>query len=419
MREYIKLKGVVKFSQGIQIPIEDQSLNKMNGSVRFVRIVDYTKSGGEPPRYINSCNDKYLVNDEDVVMIRYGSKTAGQVARGISGAIANNMFQIKILDESKLDKNYLYWYLAQESTYQRLNGSQSSSTMPAITFGMIGDFEIPVLDIKDQKKLSEMFSIYQNLIENNNRRIAILEEMAQSLYREWFVNFRYPGHADTVDASLDEKQGNPKLIDSALGQIPEGWEVKDIGSIAKVKGGKRLPKGKKVLDENTDFPYLRVTDFKEFGLERSKIKFIDEESHKANKRYVISIKDVYISIAGTIGRVGIIPSDLDGSNLTENAAKICDFIDPYWQLYVLRFLRSYMGQKTLMARTSGSSQPKLALYKISEMPLLLPPENLLTKFTYIASNLEQLIENLDKKNDNLNKQRDMLLPKLISGQIEL
>ena len=175
MREYIKLKGVVKFSQGIQIPIEDQSLNKMNGSVRFVRIVDYTKSGGEPPRYINSCNDKYLVNDEDVVMIRYGSKTAGQVARGISGAIANNMFQIKILDESKLDKNYLYWYLAQESTYQRLNGSQSSSTMPAITFGMIGDFEIPVLDIKDQKKLSEMFSIYQNLIENNNRRIAILE----------------------------------------------------------------------------------------------------------------------------------------------------------------------------------------------------------------------------------------------------
>jgi len=95
-----------------------------------------------------------------------------------------------------------------------------------------------------------------------------------------------------------------------------------IGDIADVKGGKRLPKGMLVQDEETSHPYLRVVDFKEDGLDRSSIKYIEEDVFTKVKRYTISSNDIYISIAGTIGRVGIIPKDLSGSNLTENAAKI-------------------------------------------------------------------------------------------------
>jgi type I restriction enzyme S subunit len=382
MREYIKLKGVVKFSQGIQIPIEDQSLNKMNGSVRFVRIVDYTKSGGEPPRYINSCNDKYLVNDEDVVMIRYGSKTAGQVARGISGAIANNMFQIKILDESKLDKNYLYWYLAQESTYQRLNGSQSSSTMPAITFGMIGDFEIPVLDIKDQKRLSEMFSVYENLIEKNNRRITILEDMAQSLYREWFVHFRYPGHAVSIDAD-----GKQKFIESPLDQIPEGWKVKTLKDLLELAYGKALKK-----------PDRKGGSVAVYG------------SGGVGGYHDKSLVDGPCIIVGRKGNVG----------KTFWVDKNCWPIDTVFYVKS-EFSKFYLYYNLLHQRffNSDAAVPGLNRESAYSNKIIIPSAELVTKFDEFIKPIFKQRYLISKANENLKQQRDMLLPKLISGQIEL
>ena len=91
-------------------------------------------------------------------------------------------------------------------------------------------FDILVPDPRLQRKIASILSAYDDLIENNTRRIAILEEMAQAIYREWFVNFRFPGHE------------NVKLVDSPLGQIPEGWEVKPAREVADIRYGKNLPK---------------------------------------------------------------------------------------------------------------------------------------------------------------------------------
>ena len=100
------------------------------------------------------------------------------------------------------------------------------------------------------------------------------------------------------------------------------FPLRKISSFAKVKGGKRLPKGADLQDEQTQHPYIRVTDMLDDGLNLSQIKYISREVHDKIKRYTIRPDDVYISIAGTIGRVGMIPKELEGSNLTENAAKI-------------------------------------------------------------------------------------------------
>ena len=97
--------------------------------------------------------------------------------------------------------------------------------------------------------------------------------------------------------------------------------VKRIGDIAQAKGGKRLPKGMGVQDEETGHPYLRVVDFGPDGIDRSEIKFITDEAFEYVSRYIITKDDIYVSIAGTIGRVGIVPDDLSGANLTENAAQ--------------------------------------------------------------------------------------------------
>lgn len=166
-----------------------------------------------------------------------------------------------------------------------------------------------------------------------------------------------------------------------------------IGDIADVKGGKRLPKGMAVQDERTDHPYLRVVDFSDDGLNRSNIKYIDEIAHSKVKRYTISSKDVYISIAGTIGRVGIIPADLSGANLTENAAKITNISKSFSKTFLMYFLRSHRGQSDIKSKVVGTSQPKLALFRIEELKIPCVPLLIQCKIAAILSAYDDLIEN--------------------------
>lgn len=170
-------------------------------------------------------------------------------------------------------------------------------------------------------------------------------------------------------------------------------EFVTIGDIADVKGGKRLPKGMIVQDEETSHRYLRVVDFNNNGLNRSNVKYIDDGAFTKVKRYTISSDDVYISIAGTIGRVGIIPKDLSGANLTENAAKITNIQNDYDRFYLMYYLRSHFGQSDIASKIVGTSQPKLALFRIQELKV--PKAPLLTqrKISEVLSAYDDLIEN--------------------------
>ena len=111
--QVIPLSKIVTYSQGIQIPIEEQELENKEGFGRFIRIVDYT-TPSEAPRYIKLPNKKSLVDKNDIVMIRYGSQSAGRVVRGIEGFIANNMFKIIIYSDIDVDKSFLYRFLTTE-----------------------------------------------------------------------------------------------------------------------------------------------------------------------------------------------------------------------------------------------------------------------------------------------------------------
>ena len=166
-----------------------------------------------------------------------------------------------------------------------------------------------------------------------------------------------------------------------------------IGEIARVKGGKRLPKGYAVQDEPTDHPYLRVVDFDENGLNPSNVKFISNEVHEKIRRYAITDKDIFVSIAGTIGRVGIVPGSFSGANLTENAAKITDVHESVFGPFLYYFLRGYEGQAILKSKAGGTSQPKLALYRLAEVEFPKPPLETQRRIAWILANYDHLIEN--------------------------
>ena len=171
------------------------------------------------------------------------------------------------------------------------------------------------------------------------------------------------------------------------------YQSKKIGEVASVKGDKRLPKVMFVIDDPTSHPYLRIVDFADFGIDRTNIKYIDEEAFEKTKRYTINKADVYISIAGTIGRVGIVPDDLSGANLTENAAKVTNISGEVDHKYLMYYLRGLEGQGKIANRTGGTSQPKLALCRIADIDFPCPPLPIQRGAAKTLSAYDDLIEN--------------------------
>ena len=156
--------------------------------------------------------------------------------------------------------------------------------------------------------------------------------------------------------------------------LPMGWEWTTLKEIAKIKGGKRLPKGSDYSDIQTPYPYIRVTDFKDGSVDLNNIRYISEEIQRTISNYTVNENDLYISIAGSIGIVGLIPKELHGANLTENAAKILlnQNINPK---YLYQILSSKELRIQIYDETISTTQPKLALFRIETLKIPLPPLN--------------------------------------------
>lgn len=185
-------------------------------------------------------------------------------------------------------------------------------------------------------------------------------------------------------------------------EVPENWVWVRLGSLADVKGGKRLPKGTTFSENITKHPYIRVTDFNAIGVSLEGLKYIDEDVYEKISRYTISSDDIYVSIAGSIGKVGIIPSCIDGANLTENAAKITN-IKGINQKYLCLFLKSEFAQYQMQSATIATTQAKLALFRIEFLTFPLPP---LSEQQRIVERIEELFAKLDEAKERLQKAAD-------------
>jgi len=198
-----------------------------------------------------------------------------------------------------------------------------------------------------------------------------------------------------------------KVINNNKNNIyfPMDWEIVSISSIADIEGGKRLPRGHKLTDTNTLFPYIRIVDFKNMSADKKNIKYINPSTKEIIANYTISSKDVYLTIAGTVGLAGLIPIELDGANLTENAVKICNLRDVIkeYLAYVLNF--SFI-KKQISAFIGKAQQPKLAIFRIKKIKIPLPKIKEQEKIAEILLNMDKTINevsNAIKKAENLKK----------------
>ena len=186
----------------------------------------------------------------------------------------------------------------------------------------------------------------------------------------------------------DKKDNEP--IDEVPFELPEGWEWCRLGEICEIKGGKRLPKNSSFSDTPTNHIYIRVADMKNSTVLLEDLKYIDDEVFEKIKNYLISKEDLYLTIAGTIGEVGIIPNDLDGMNLTENAAKLTEI--KISRLFLMYCLSSNFCRQQFFSGFHQVAQPKLSLETANKTQLPLPP---LAEQHRIVEKVEQLFALVD------------------------
>ena len=206
-------------------------------------------------------------------------------------------------------------------------------------------------------------------------------------------------------------------------EIPESWEWCRISSIASVLGGKRIPAGRKLSQENTGHVYIRVSDMKENTVSTDNLQYVPEDIYPSISRYIINKEDVYITVAGTIGRIGKIPSELDGANLTENADRLVfSVIDQDW---LIKCLQSNTVQTQIVDVTTKVGQPKLAIARIQNLLIPLPP---LAEQRRIVAKIEELMplverygkaqQALDQLNESLPARlRQSILQEAIQGRL--
>ncbi len=286
------------------------------------------------------------------------------------------------------DLRFLYYSLLTLG----LDKLNTDAAVPGLNRNVAYEQKFLLPDIPTQQKIAFILSAYDDLIENNLKRIKILEEMAQMIYREWFVNFRFPGHEKV------------KMVKSELGMIPEGWEIIKLGEMLEFQKGK---KAKNIYHQplNNSIPYLLID-----GLRNRSFLYTDDKTMPiAKKDNILMVMDgassgqVFIGFEGAVGSTIGIYRIKDTNNL--------------FSYLVYFFLKNNF--KTISEKNIGSAIPHANKDFIASMKIVTPKSNIVILFSDFVFDIFKQIDVLERKILNLRKTRDLFLPKLISGEIDV
>jgi type I restriction enzyme S subunit len=300
-------------------------------------------------------------------------------------------------DKEKVSPNYLCYLLLGDEIQSKFISISNGATVHHLNLKDIRNLELPIIPpLPTQQKIASILSAYDDLIENNTRRIKILEEMAQTLYNEWFVNFRFPGFEQV------------QMVESELGLIPEGWEVRKLGDIAQ-----EIRRSIKPDLVEPETPY--------FGLEHLPRKSIalsewGKASDIQSTKLVFKKGEILFGkIRPYFHKVGVAPIDgICSSDIIVIIPKNYKYFS-----IILGCVSSEDFVNHATQTSQGTKMPRANWEVLTKYPIVIPPPPLLLQFNEFISNIVQKIQNLVFKNTNLRQTRDLLLPKLISGEINV
>lgn len=298
----------------------------------------------------------------------------------------------------ELSSKYLYYWISSKFGKDSLVNRCIGSSQAALTIDILKNYKLLIPKREIQDKIVSILSAYDNLIENNNNQIKILEQMAENLYKEWFVRFRFPGHETTPFEN----------------GIPKGWKIEEIKNISTVTDGVHNT----IQDTpNSQYLLLSCKNIKDGKLHISDDeRTIDEETFlKLRKRTQLAKGDVLVTSVGTIGDTLLLnqePSHIEFQRSVAIIKPNKKFVNSSFLYEMLKSMR-----KELENAAHGAAQQCLFIGDINRMKVCLPPLEISLLFEKKVQKIYDLILTLTNQFDNLIKQRELLLPRLMSGKL--
>ncbi|MCS6232251.1 hypothetical protein G3488_15470 [Shewanella baltica] len=373
---------------------------------------------------------KYVVNTDDICLAIVGH-TIGMVFyiedQWDDVNLTENAARITNLSSS-FNPRFIYYYLTSPIGQQEIISRKVGSAQGKLPLYNIKSLEIPNIPRIIQDKVVGILDSLSLKYELNAETNQTLEQTAQAIFKSWFVDFdpvkakmngKQPEGMDEATASLFPE----KLVESELGLIPEGWELKTLKSLSE-KISKGTTPSKMDLESATDEPFIRfikVRDINEQGeILRSKLENIPDSIHTTKlKRSILKKEDILFSIAGTIGRVAIVDQDLDNVNTNQAVAFVrLKEKQTYLPLVYMALRENRLQQKAIASIVQGV-QANLSLANVGDMEVIVPSEDILNLWNKQYSSILQMIKNNFAQSRELASLRDTLLPKLLSGEIDL
>jgi type I restriction enzyme S subunit len=355
----------------------------------------------ESDRFLSTAGRDYqhqlMLPSRAVCVVCIGA-TIGKVCMTDRPSFTNQQINSVVVNEDEHDPFFVYHLLT--TLREELKSNAGGAATPIINKTAFSEIRVSVPPLLDQQRIAGILSAYDELIENSQRRIKILESMARALYREWFVHFRFPGHE------------NINRVASSLGEIPQGWAVGKLGDLVQFKSGFAfktgtfVPEGKHrlvTIKNVQDGWFLPDSDSR-----------LEDFPEKLPAHCVLENGDILLSLTGNVGRVCLV---FDAPFLlNQRVSKLVPINNLDWALVYCAFRDIAMRTK-LEQLSNGVAQQNLSPILAARMEYVLPPQQLREEFSRFATPTIRAVINLYGKIQNLRRTRDLLLPRLLSGQI--
>lgn len=426
----ITLREVAEFQKGFAFKSKDYT----SKGVKIIKVSNLTDDSVDISQCVcvendiaDKYKDKYNLKTNDIVITTVGSwptnpaSVVGKVIRVPKYADNTllNQNAVRLRSNSLINQNYMYYLLKDKSFKEYIIGTaQGSANQASITQEDIKNFEFILPSLEEQEKIAKILSSLDDKIELNNEMNKTLEEMAQSIFKRWFVDFEFPN-----EDGMPYKSSGGEMVESELGMIPKGWEVKTIEEISTTvsKGTTPTKKDMDSAEDENNINFIKVKDIDDYGeICLDNLEKIPESVHNGKlKRSILYEKDILFSIAGTIGRVTAIDKTLNNSNMNQAIAfiRLKDCRNMFNFIFYL--LKSEKTQNDIKSNIVQAVQANVSLGVLKAIKFVQPSKEILDKYNNIAMNIYDKQQNIRYENNDLKIIRDNLLPKLMSGEIIL
>ena len=323
----------------------------------------------------------------------------GYVAIASNPICTNQGFKSIICNKEIVTPLFLYYYLKANLDYIKLFGT--GATFPEISGAAMKKIKIQIPSLPTQQKIASILSSYDRLIENNTRRIRLLEQMAENLYKEWFVRFRFPGHE------------NVEMVNG----LPKGWDIR-IKDLTQLKSGYAF-KSSWFVDEGEAI--AKIKDIGETIMDTSSFSYVSKDNCIKAEKFLLTEGDLTIALTGaTIGKISIVPKHKGKIYTNQRLGKFFLGKSP---IEKLPFLYCLFKQKAMVSNiinlsNSSSAQPNISPEQIESIKILGDKE-VINSFNKVCKHIFSMILSIHSQNQLLTRQRDLLLPRLMSGKLEV